>query len=234
MDVAEAIKTRQSCRRFSDRAVPLGVVREILETARWAPSGSNIQPWHVNVMAGEVLQGLIDRVMAQEDLFPKGEETEYAIHPPQMADPYNARRIECAERMYASMGVTRDDRAGRIRQFADNFSFFGAPVGLMFTIDRSMGPGHWGDLGMFIQSIMLTARSHGLHTCPQQAWARWHKTVSDYLDIPENRMIYCGMALGHMAEDHPINRWRTDRRDVDDIASFAGFDAPAQTDNSAR
>ena len=227
MDVQEAIRTRQSCRQFSDKPVPQVLVRKILETARWSPSGSNVQPWHIDVMTGDVLQGLVDRVMAQDHLFPKGEGAEYPIHPENLIDPYNARRWECAEDMYGSVNIARDDRAGRIHQYSQNLRFFGAPVGFMYTIHRSMGQGHWADMGRLLQSVMLTARAEGLHTCPQQVWAMWPKTVSEYLKVPDDRMIFCGMGLGYMDTDHPINNWRTTRQDIDDFTTFAGFDDPA-------
>jgi len=234
MDVIEAIRTRQSCRQFTDQAVSEELVREILDTARWAPSGSNVQPWHIDVLAGAKRQELVDRVQAQDHLFPKGEGTEYHIHVPGLVDPYKARRWECAEDMYASVDIPREDRAGRIGQYVKNLDFFGAPVGLMFSIDRMMDVGSWADMGILIQSIMLTARGHGLHTCPQQIWAMWHKTVTEILNIPDNRMLYCGMALGYMAEDQPINQWRTTRQEVDEFTTFAGFDDPNSHSNEER
>lgn len=229
MDVIEALRTRQSCRRFTTEPVPQEVIRQILDAARWSPSGSNIQPWYVHVMTGQVLQDLINKVQAQDHLFPRGEGAEYAVHPPNLKEPYNRRRIDCAVDMYKSVGVGRDDRAGRVQQFVDNYQFFGAPVGLVFTLDRTMDVGHWGDVGMFIQSIMLAARSHGLHTCPQQAWISWPKTIAEHLNIPDEHMIYCGMALGHMDHDHPINNWRTDRQEVEEFTTFLGFDDATQS-----
>ena len=137
------------------------------------------------------------------------------------------RRMKCAEDMYASVGIVREDRDARIVQYAKNLEFFGAPVGFMFTIDRTMGEGHWADMGMLLQSIMLVARSEGLHTCPQQVWAMWHKSVTEYLNIPDERMIFCGMGLGYMDEDHPINNWRTPRMETDEFTTFLGFDSPS-------
>ena len=227
MEVAEAVQTRQSCRWFSDKPVSEELVRKILDQARWSPSGSNVQPWHVDVMSGPRLKGLVDKVLAQDHLFPMGEGTEYDIHPPGMTEPYNTFRRDCAEAMYASVEVARGDREARIVQYAKNLEFFGAPVGMVFTIHRSMGPGHWADMGMFLQTIMLLARSEGLHTCAQQVWAMWHKSLTEYLDIPDERMIFCGMAMGYMDEDHPINNWRTVRQEVDAFATFAGFDDPS-------
>ena len=92
----------------------------------------------------------------------------------------------------AGMGIPREDKMARLNFFSGNWEFFGAPVGLIFTIDRQMQQGQWADLGMFMQSIMLLAREHGLHTCPQEAWALFHPQIREYLSVPENEMIFCG------------------------------------------
>jgi nitroreductase len=125
--------------------------------------------------------------------------------------------------MYAAIGVERGDGAGRWREMVRNFEFFGAPVGLFFAIDRSLGPPQWADLGMFIQSIMLLAREHGLHTAAMESWALWHRTVRAHLGIPDELMLFCGMALGRMDVDDPINRLRTERAPVSEFAVLRGF-----------
>jgi nitroreductase len=125
--------------------------------------------------------------------------------------------------MYATINVTRDDKAGRVAQFRRNFELFGAPVGLFVYMDRTMGAPQWADTGMFLQSIMLMAREHGLHTCPQEAWGQWHETIASHLNPPDNWMLFCGIALGYMNKSAPINSLRTDRASVDDITTFVGF-----------
>jgi nitroreductase len=120
--------------------------------------------------------------------------------------------------------VPREDRAGRYRQYARNFEFFGAPVGLLLSIDRSMGPPQWSDLGGYIQTVMLLARGYGLHTCGQEAWTHWHKTVYSLLDLPPNYILFCGLALGHADPDAAVNQWRSPREPLDAFASFEGFD----------
>jgi len=224
MDVFEAIRTRQSCRRFLDRPVPFEIVRDILDTARWSPSGTNVQPWFVHVLTGAPLHELTEKILCQPELFPGGEGAEYYIHPPGMGDPYRARQYAVARQLYGSVGIERGDKAGRTQQFVENFRFFRAPVGLFFSIDRIMDKGAWGDIGMFIQSVMLAARGHGLHTCPQQAWAHWPKTVGKHLKLAENQQLYCGMSMGYMDEDHPVNSWRTERQEVEEFTVFSGFE----------
>ncbi len=125
--------------------------------------------------------------------------------------------------MYATISVPREDKEGRMKQFMRNFTFFDAPVAMFFAIDRQMGLGQWSDLGMFIQSLMLVAREHGLHTAPQEAWAIWHKTVSEFLDMPEELMLFCGLGLGYMDETAPINHLRTDRAPLEEFATLSGF-----------
>ena len=132
---------------------------------------------------------------------PAGEGTEYDIYPKGLKEPYRSRRTQCGEDMYGTIGVAREDKTGRMMQFARNFDLFGAPVALFFAMDRQMGYGQWADLGMFMQSIMLSAREEGLHTAPQEAWAIWYKTLGEFLNIPEEMMLFCGMGLGYMNEE---------------------------------
>jgi len=223
MTVSDALKTRISTRAFLDRPVPKPVIEEILEVAKYAPSGGNLQPWHVWVVGGDELarfKAIIKEKMADS---PRGEGTEYHIYPENLQDPYKARRFKCGEDMYASIGVERENKLGRLMQFARNFELFGAPVGLFFAIDRGMQQGQWSDLGMFIQSVMLAATERGLATCAQEAWAIWYKTLTEFLPIPPNLMLFCGMGLGYADPQAPINSLRTDRAPLDEFTSFKGF-----------
>ena len=223
MNVSEALKTRITCRAFLDKPVTEATLRELLETAKYAPSGGNLQPWHVYALTGKKLEEFLGIIREKAKDNPFGEGTEYDIYPKGLTDPYRSRRFKCGEDMYASIGVAREDKAGRLQQFAKNFEFFGAPVALFFAIDRQMGLGQWADLGMFMQSVMLLAREYGLHTAPQEAWAIWHKTIVEFVDMPEELMLFCGMGLGYMDESAPINRLRTDRAPLGEIVSFEGF-----------
>ena len=223
MRVSDALTSRISTRAFLDTQVPEAVVREILEAAKWAPSGGNLQPWHVDVVAGPALDQLKSLIGEKMTERPRGEGTEYNIYPSDLTDPYRSRRFKCGEDMYATIGVDRDNKLGRLLQFARNFKFFDAPVALFFSIDRQMQPGQWSDLGMFIHSIMLMAVDKGLATCAQEAWAIWHKTLGEFLAMPSERMLFCGMALGYADPDAPINKLRTERAKLEEFASFRGF-----------
>jgi nitroreductase len=222
MDVRDAVATRFSCRAFLDRPVAESTVREILERASRAPSGGNVQPWHVHVVTGEQRTALIDLLRPRFAELPRAEGAEYDIFPPDMTEPYKSRRFAVGAQLYQAIDIPYADRAARLRQYARNFELFGAPVGLFFAIDRHMGPPQWSDLGMYMQTVMLLARAYGLHTCPQEAWTHWHKTLSAFLNLPAEHILFSGMALGYGDEDAPINRWQSPREPLDTFARLTG------------
>ena len=221
--VSEAVAGRHSVRAFLDRRVEKTLVEDVLARAARAPSGGNLQPWQVDVLTGAPLAALKARVRDSLAANPKGEGTEYPVYPPALAEPWRSRRFRVGEQLYASIGIPREDRPARLVQFARNFEFFGAPVGLFFSIPRSFGSPQWAHLGMFIENVMLLAVERGLGTCPQEAWAAVHETVSAFLGLPDDHMLYCGMALGWPDESHAINRWRSEREPVGSFARFDGF-----------
>jgi nitroreductase len=150
--------------------------------------------------------------------------TEYPVYPENLWDPFRTRRFVCGEDLYASIGIPREDRGARFAQLAKNLDLFGAPVGLFFCIDRSLGAPQWSDLGMFMQTVMLLATERGLDTCAQEFWARFASTVGRCLALPEDHMVFSGMALGYLDTDHPINGWRTRREPFDAWCEMRGFE----------
>ncbi len=225
MNVREAVASRYSCRAFLPTPVPEATVRAIVEAAARAPSAGNIQPWRVYALAGariEALKALLAPRLPTE--LPKGEGADYPIFPQPLGEPYKSRRFTVGELLYRSIGIPREDRPARYRQYARNYLFFGAPVALFFAREKAHGPAQWADLGGYLQTVCLLARDYGLHTCPQQAWVSFHKTVRAFLDLPDNLMIYSGMAMGYADEAAPSNRWRSPREPLEAFATFSGFE----------
>lgn len=224
MNLIEAMNTRITCRAFLDTPVPEETVRAILKGATRAPSGGNLQPQHVWALAGDDLKTLTtavsNRVLAGElnDGPP-----DYNVFPVAMKEPYLTRRSQVGADMYSALNITRFDYEDFKQHLARNFQFFGAPVGLFFAIDRDMQQGQWSDLGMYIMSVMLLAREHGLHTAPLEAWANFPRTVAAHVNMPNELMLFCGMAMGVMDTEHPVNRWRARRAELAEFAHFRGF-----------
>jgi nitroreductase len=219
--VTQALTSRISTRAFFDTPVTEADLRAILETARWSPSGGNLQPWHVYGLSGASMTDFKSAVTAASAENPIGEATEFDMYPQGLKDPYRARRFKCGEDLYATIGIPREDKSARLSQMAKNYDFFGAPAAFFFAIDRTMGPGQWAHLGMFMQSIALVAEEHGLASCMQEFWMLRHGLVRSFFGIPDELQVYCGMAIGHADVSHPINTLRTDRAPVDEFATFA-------------
>ena len=223
MNVTEAVRSRHSIRAFLDKPVPESVLREVLETAARAPSGGNLQPWRLFVVAGAPLAEFKARMAKRLMTNPAPDELEYHVYPENLWEPHRTYRFRVGEQMYWLLGIPREDKAARLRWFANNYDFFGAPTALFCFIDKRMGPPQWSDLGMFILSVMLLAREAGLHTCAQESWARWHRTVAGFVGFPPERQLFCGVALGYADESHPVNTLRTERAALQDFASFHGI-----------
>lgn len=219
-DLRDALETRRSVRKFLPDAVDEEVLRKILTESSRAASGGNLQPWHVHVLSEAARDEFVATVAEKMASNPFGDGPEYDIYPADLEAPYKVRRGEVAMQMYELAGITRDDKAGRLSLMQRNFCFFDAPVGMFITIDRKMGRPQFSDLGMFIQSAMLVARTYGLHTCAQEAWSLWGKTIQEFLGYPDEHMIFCGLALGYADENAVINNLYTDRAPLEEFASF--------------
>ncbi|HEX5182628.1 MAG TPA: nitroreductase [Allosphingosinicella sp.] len=221
LSVDEALRARRSVRRFLDRPVPQPLVREILEAAGRAPSGTNIQPWYVHVVAGACRQLVSAAVLKAAEAGRGDPDYAYAADP--LPEPYLGRRRKVGYDLYALRGIDPGDYPARRAAMLDNYRFFGAPVGLFFTLERTMEVGAWLDVGLFMQSIMLAAVARGLATCPQQSWCEYGATVRKTLGIGDDRLLVSGMALGWEQPDAPENRQRSERIDVDGFATWLGF-----------
>jgi len=198
--VFDAARTRRSIRAYRPDPVPVDTVREIVELGRWAPSGSNIQPWRVHVLTDAALKR-VSEAMKREFLSDAPERRDYAYYTDPVEEPYLARRRQCGWGLYGLLGIGRGDREKSKAYRARNYDFFGAPVGLVFTIERKLEKGSWLDYGMFLQTIMLAARAKGLHTCPEASIANYPDIVRRELGITEEWIVVCGMALGYADPD---------------------------------
>ena len=216
MDVTQATHERISVRSFLTDPVSDELLRELLADASYAPSGGNLQPWRIYVVNGESMARLREYLPSQPPL----EDTEYDIHPKSLTEPYRTNRFTVGEQMYATLGITRDDKAGRFRQFAHNGDFFGAPAALFCFIDRQMGPPQWSDLGMFLQTFMLLAVERGLATCSQEYWSVRHGAIRTFVGAPDNEMLFCGMAIGYADPAAPVNSLRSERMPLEQWARF--------------
>ncbi len=218
--VDAALQTRRSVRAFLPTAVPQATIEAILTAAARAPSGTNTQPWQVRVLTGGARQRLVDAVCAAYDDPAVKQEEEYAYYPSEWKSPYVDRRRKVGWDLYGLLGIGKADKARMHAQHRRNYTFFDAPVGLIFTVDRILNQGSWLDYGMFLQSVMLAAREHGLHTCPQAAWTPYHRVVGEVLGFAPEEMLVCGMALGHADPAAIENSLRTERAPVSDFTRF--------------
>lgn len=219
MTVTQALRQRISTRAFLPTPVPEALVREVLDVARWAPSGGNLQPWRVIAVSGAAQEAVKQLVKNQKGMF-TSEEGDRPVYPPQLWEPHRSRRFKVGEDLYALLGIPRENKTARLTQFACNYEFFGAPVGLFFVTDERMGHGQWAHLGMFMQSLALAATERGLASCFQEAWATLRKSLKAHFQLAEQELIYCGMALGYADPAAPVNTLRSERASVDEIASF--------------
>ena len=221
MRVSEAVAERRSVRGFLGTPVERELIQRLLESAARAPSGGNLQPWHIDVVGGPELDRL-RTIMAEKISGGELEPAEYHIYPRELVEPYRSRRFQIGEALYATMNIAREDKEARRREFANNFRFWGAPVALFCTVDRRMGPPQWSDLGMFLQTFMLLAVEAGLGTCAQECWAIYPGTIRTFLGTPADRMLFCGMAIGYEDRRVPANRLHSDRAPVTEWAQFHG------------
>ena len=216
LTVSEAVAGRRSTRAFLPDPVAPAMIRRVLEKAGRAPSGGNVQPWHVTVVAGRTLAAL--KADAHEHREPKP--PEYGIYPENLPEPYRSRRFAVGEAMYATMGITRDEKPRRLEWLSRNYQFFGAPLALFIHMPRLMGSPQWADLGMLVQTIMLLLREEGLESCPQEAWSTRPLTVRRHLPIPDDHVLFCGVGVGRLDPTHPVNGLVAERAPLAEWTTF--------------
>ncbi|WP_345815712.1 nitroreductase [Paraburkholderia sp. PREW-6R] len=220
--VDAALVTRRAIRAFLPTPVPRTEIEAILEAASRAPSGTNTQPWRVYVVTGDSLARLSQALVAAYD-HPQRDalyQQEYPYYPERWVSPYIDRRRKIGWDLYGLLGIEKGDKARMHEQHAQNYRFFGAPVGLFFTIDRTLELGSWLDYGMFLQAIMTAARGRGLDTCPQVAFTQFHRVIAQHLDFSADERLVCGMSLGFADTQAVVNTLRTEREPVQAFTRF--------------
>lgn len=221
MDILEAIRSRRSVRAFKPAPVPKETLREVLETALWAPSWANTQPWEFAVVGGlaakEIKARLLEKLWAEE-------EHRSDIPHPTFSGVYQERRRELGMAIHQTLGIRRDDREGRRWWDRQMVKFFGAPNGIIFYMDGGLGHYSMLDIGALMQTVMLAAQAHGLGCCPEAAMVRHPEVLREILGIPESKKIVCGMAIGYPDADSPISSHRSHRVPLEEVSTWHGFD----------
>jgi nitroreductase len=223
MNTSQAVATRRSVRAFLDTPVDPEALRRVLTKAQRAPSGSNMQPWHAVVLTGEPKLRLQAAIAAE---FPKGRaghSIPFHMHPVGIDGIYRERLHGVGEALYKALGIAREDKAARLRQYARNYEAFGAPVLMLVHTKAYMGQAQWADMGMWLQTVMLLLREEGLDSCPQLCWADYTDQVRACVAMPDDHIFYCGMAIGYRDPDAAVNRFEVVRAGLDDVVRWEGF-----------
>ncbi len=223
MNVTEAVNSRRSVRAFLDKAVERETLERLLATAQRAPSGGNTQPWNASVLTGAPLQSLIAAVAPEMAKGKQGFSSEYDVYPKGLEGRYEESRRGVGEAMYAALDIPRENKLGRLAQFTANFRGFDAPVVMFIHTPRYMGPPQWSDIGMWLQTVMLLLREEGLDSCAQEAWAAFAKPVRDALNLPDDHIFFCGLAIGYRDPDAPVNNFPVPRVPLGEAIRWEGF-----------
>jgi nitroreductase len=218
--VSAVLRSRKAVRAFKPDVLPRETVEGLLQEAATAPSGANTQPWRVYVVSGQPKDALADALLAASRA---GTAPAPPYFPDPLPDVFRGRLQDFGARYYASLGIDRQDTHARARQSERNFSFFGAPVGLIFSIDRRLKPHSWIDLGLFAQNLMIAAKARGIDTCPQASFATFHDVIASHLDMPDEEVTAFGMSMGYGDHAAPVNQPRMPRERVHDFARLVGF-----------
>jgi len=219
MNVLDAIRERHSTRAFLKKDVDPEKLQTILETASWAPSGVNTQPWKAFVLDKEKIHTLSEALINARN---SGTEPnpDYDYYPANWKEPYLSRRRNCGLKLYQTMGIGKKDKQQQMDAWCRNYRFFDAPTGLLFFLEQGMQTGSWLDMGMFMQNIMLAAKEFGLDTCPQASLAEYPDIVRTQLGIDNNWLLIAGMALGYADPSDPLNQYRLPRESVENFTKW--------------
>jgi nitroreductase len=222
--VDRIITGRFANRSFTSRAVPKQTIEDILNVARFAPSGANIQPWNVYVLGGNKKEEISRALLEAHENARDQHKSEYQYYAAELPEPYLSRRNQFGRLFYGSLGIEQADVVARAGQTSKNYGFFGAPVGLIVTIDRRLQVGSWLDLGMFVQNVMIAAGARGLQSCPQETFSKYHIVLREFLPIPAEQMVVCGVSIGFAEEELVSSGRLMPRAAVSEFTRFIGFE----------
>ncbi|KRE28302.1 NADH dehydrogenase [Mycobacterium sp. Soil538] len=228
MDVYEAVFSRRAVRAFSDRPVAEELLQRVLAAAAWAPSGSNLQPWHTYVVTGAPLARMTAQAVSRVAAGEPWDDREFEMYPAELRSPYRERRHAFAQQRYGALGIARDDLEARQRAAIGNWNCFGAPAALFVYVSRDLGLPQWADVGMYLQTVMLLLRAEGLHSCPQMAWSMTRTTVADVVEPADDLILFCGVSVGYDAE--PAPQARVGRAALAETVTFVGGERGARND----
>jgi len=219
---SQLLLSRHSCRDFLPEAVPESVIKKMMVMARAAPSSANLQPGKFHVLAGEPL-GHFVRTLSDISASNPPEPVSYSYFPQPMPSELKQRQREAGYALYGALNIQRRDIAARKQQFAANYRFFDAPVGMVVTIDKEMGSGCFMDLGMFIMSFLMLAESAGYSSCVIGALSHYGSAIHRVLSLSADEQVVCGIALGRANRHAAVNQFRTSRIALEDFVTFQGF-----------
>jgi nitroreductase len=223
MNVTEAVASRRSVRQFLDKPVDKATLERLLAKAQRSPSGGNTQPWNAVILTGAPLADLTAKIKAKVATAPLGDGHEYDIYPKVLDGRYEEQRRGVGKAMFDALGLAREDGAGRLAQVGKNWDSFGAPVQLFTYTRKYMGPPQWSDMGMWLQTIMLLLREEGLDSCAQEIWAMYGTTMRELLNIDDDHIFFCGMAIGYRDADAAVNNFAVPRVEIAQAIRWDGF-----------
>ena len=215
MDLIKAIRERKSFRAFKPDPIPRETIQEVLTLASHAPSAINLQPWEFVVVTGEERERLSRRLIKAY------KEKQISCGPgnvkplPKTFAKRGAKTLELMNPFFEEMGVDPN-------QFINEGScnFYGAPVAIFFCLDDSFPKARVVDIGLALGYLILTSHEFGLGTCPIGLITAYEDEIKELLNIPENKIVVIGVALGYPDEKSPINRFKSPREDLEKLVRW--------------
>jgi nitroreductase len=210
MDLLKVIKERKSIRAFKPDPIPKEKIEEILRLTIHAPSAINLQPWEFIVVTGEEKERL------GRNLIKAYKEKQISCSPgnvkplPKTYGKRGAKTLELMKPFFEEIGVNIDQYINE-----GSCNFYGAPVAILICLDDSFPKARMVDVGIALGYFVLAAHEFGLWTCPIGLIIAYEDEIKDLLNIPENKNVVIGVALGYPDSNIPINRFKSQRDNLE-------------------